>query len=44
MNYKDAGFDLIAIGKISDIFDGEGVTEAFRTKSNMDGMDKLIQY
>ncbi len=40
---KDAGFDVIAIGKISDIFDGEGVTESLRTVSNMDGMDKLLQ-
>ncbi|MFE8695583.1 phosphopentomutase [Cytobacillus sp. FJAT-53684] len=40
---KDAGLDVIAIGKISDIFDGEGVTESLRTVSNMDGMDKLIQ-
>ncbi|MEH7124379.1 phosphopentomutase [Bacillus sp. JJ1503] len=40
---KDAGLDVIAIGKISDIFDGEGVTESLRTVSNMDGMDKLLQ-
>ena len=40
---KDAGFDVIAIGKISDIFNGEGVTEAIRTKNNIDGMDKLIE-
>lgn len=40
---KDGGKDVIAIGKISDIFDGEGVTESIRTTSNMDGMDKLIQ-
>jgi phosphopentomutase len=39
---KDANYDVIAIGKISDIYDGEGVTEAIRTKSNMDGMDKFI--
>ncbi len=39
---KDSGFDVIAIGKISDIYDGEGVTNAIRTVSNMDGMDKLI--
>ena len=39
---QDAGFDSIAIGKIRDIFDGEGVTRALRTTSNMDGMDKLI--
>ncbi|MBL4954067.1 phosphopentomutase [Neobacillus sp. YIM B02564] len=40
---KDAGFDVIAIGKISDIYDGEGVTKALRTVSNMDGMDKLLE-
>ncbi|MBP2240748.1 phosphopentomutase [Cytobacillus eiseniae] len=40
---KDAGLDVIAIGKISDIFDGEGVTKSLRTISNMDGMDKLVQ-
>jgi phosphopentomutase len=39
---QDAGYDVIAIGKISDIYDNEGVTKALRTKSNMDGMDKLI--
>lgn len=40
---KDAGYDVLAIGKISDIFDGEGVTESLRTVSNMDGMNKLLQ-
>lgn len=40
---KDAGLDVIAIGKISDIYDGEGVTQSLRTVSNMDGMDKLLQ-
>ncbi|HDR7316875.1 phosphopentomutase [Bacillus toyonensis] len=39
---KDSDYDVIAIGKISDIYDGEGVTESLRTKSNMDGMDKLV--
>lgn len=39
----DEGYDVISIGKIADIYDGEGVTDAFRTESNMDGMDKLIQ-
>lgn len=38
---KDSNFDVIALGKISDIFDGEGVTKSIRTVSNMDGMDKL---
>ncbi|SFA97721.1 MULTISPECIES: phosphopentomutase [unclassified Bacillus (in: firmicutes)] len=40
---KDANLDVIAIGKIADIYDGEGVTETLRTVSNMDGMDKLNQ-
>lgn len=40
---KDGGLDVIAIGKISDIYDGEGITKALRTKSNMDGMDKLAE-
>jgi phosphopentomutase len=40
---KDSDFEVIAIGKISDIFDGEGVTKSLRTRSNMDGMDKLNQ-
>ncbi|MER1999743.1 MAG: phosphopentomutase [Lysinibacillus sp.] len=38
---KDANLDVIAIGKISDIFNGAGVTESIRTKNNMDGMDQL---
>ncbi|MFS0863472.1 phosphopentomutase [Fredinandcohnia sp. 179-A 10B2 NHS] len=40
---SDNGFDVIAIGKISDIYDGEGVTKTLRTKSNMDGMDKIVE-
>ena len=40
---KDANYDVIALGKINDIYDGEGVTKAVRTKSNMDGMDQLIK-
>ncbi|KGP93199.1 phosphopentomutase [Pontibacillus chungwhensis BH030062] len=40
---KDENYDVIALGKISDIYDGEGVTEEIRTKDNMDGMDKLVE-
>lgn len=40
---KDANYDVIALGKISDIYDGEGVTEAIRTTDNEDGMTKLIE-
>lgn len=39
----DVGKDVIAIGKINDIYNGEGVTESLRTKDNMDGMDKLAE-
>lgn len=43
MNYlQEAGLDCIAIGKINDIYDGEGVTEAIHTKSNLDGIDKTV--
>lgn len=38
---KDNGLDVIAIGKIDDIYNSEGITEAVRSKDNMDGMDKL---
>ena len=40
---KDEGLEVIAIGKISDIYNNEGVTESIRTKNNMDGMDKLAE-
>lgn len=40
---KDSGKDVIAIGKIDDIYNGAGVTKSLRTKDNMDGMDKLVQ-
>lgn len=39
---KDAGLDVISIGKIVDIFDGEGITSYQKTTSNEDGMNKTI--
>lgn len=36
---KDQQFDVISVGKIKDIFDGEGITEAYKSKSNEDGMN-----
>src|SRR5699024_8793438 len=39
---KENGKDVIAVGKINDIFNGQGITDFVRTKSNMDGVDKLI--
>lgn len=35
---KNAEKDVISVGKIVDIFNGQGITEAIRTKSNDDGM------
>lgn len=40
---KDNGYDVISIGKIKDIFDGEGVTEAFKSKSSVHGMEQTIE-
>lgn len=40
---KDSGKDVIAVGKINDIFNGQGITETVRTTSNMDGVDKLLE-
>ncbi|WP_337101718.1 phosphopentomutase [Paenibacillus sp. YIM B09110] len=39
---KAGGYDTIAIGKINDIFDGEGITATSPTKSNADGIAKTI--
>ena len=40
---KEAGYQVIAVGKINDIFNGQGITQAIRTKDNMDGVDRLLQ-
>jgi len=40
---KDSNYDVISVGKINDIFDGEGVTKAIKSKSNHDGMEKTIE-
>lgn len=39
----ESGFDVIAIGKISDIFADEGISRSLHTKSNQDGVDKTIE-
>ena len=39
---KQAGLDVISIGKIKDIFDGEGITEAYKSKSSVHGMKQTI--
>ena len=40
---KDAGMDVISIGKIKDIFDGEGITQAHKSKSSVHGMEQTIE-
>lgn len=40
---KNAGLDVISVGKINDIFDGEGVTESHKSKSSVHGMEETIE-
>ena len=40
---KDSGLDVISIGKIKDIFDGEGITRALKSKSSVHGMEQTIE-
>lgn len=41
---KSNGSNVMAVGKIEDIFCKKGVTEAVHTKDNMDGIDKTLEY
>ncbi|HIT90507.1 MAG TPA: phosphopentomutase [Candidatus Merdenecus merdavium] len=40
---KDHGYDVISIGKIFDIFDGEGLTQSNKSTSSVHGMEQTIQ-
>jgi len=40
---KNAGFDVISIGKINDIFVTEGITEAYHSNSSVHGMEQTIE-
>ncbi|MDD6482853.1 MAG: phosphopentomutase [Lachnospiraceae bacterium] len=40
---KNAGYDVISVGKINDIFAGEGITESNRSKSSVHGMEQTIE-
>ncbi|WP_300359001.1 phosphopentomutase [Fusobacterium sp.] len=40
---KDNNFDVISVGKINDIFDTEGITEAYKSKSSVHGMEQTIE-
>ncbi len=39
---KAGGFDVIGVGKINDIFDGEGITATHKSKSSVHGMEQTI--
>ena len=39
----EAGLDVISVGKIFDIFDGEGLTESNKSKSSVHGMEQAIE-
>ena len=41
---KAKGLDVLAVGKINDIFAGKGITEMVRTQDNADGIDKTLEY
>ena len=41
---KDAGKDVIGVGKINDIFAGCGITEYVYTQGNEDGIEKTLEY
>jgi phosphopentomutase len=39
----DSGLKVISLGKISDIFSGEGISKSYKTKSNAEGYRKSMQ-
>lgn len=41
---KDAGKSVISVGKIKDIFAGQGITEAVYTKGNEEGIEYTLSY
>lgn len=40
---KENGYDVISVGKIRDIFDGQGITAAYKSKSSVHGMEQTIE-
>lgn len=41
---KEAGYDVVSFGKIKDIYDGEGITDAYKQVSNKHGMENFIEF
>lgn len=40
---KENGYDVIGVGKINDIFCGEGITESYKSKSSVHGMEQTLE-
>ena len=40
---QEAGLDVIAVGKIHDIFVGEGITESLHSQSSVNGMEQTVE-
>lgn len=40
---KENGWPVVAVGKIEDIFAGEGITRAIHTRGNADGVDQTLK-
>lgn len=41
---KEKDMNVMAVGKIEDIYNNNGITQAIHIKNNMDGIDKTLQY
>jgi len=41
---KEKGLNVMAVGKIEDIYNKRGITEAVHIKNNMDGVEKTLEY
>ena len=41
---KESGRSVVGIGKIHDLFAGQGLTESIHTVNNIDGMSKTMEY
>ncbi len=39
----EGGYDVISVGKINDIFVGEGITESHRSQSSVHGMEQTLE-
>ena len=42
-HFKNAGYDVVGVGKIEDIFQWQGLTESYHTKNNEQGLEKTLE-